>query len=690
LDDDWAAALAEQSQAEAEPPSPESTVSSSETDGQPEPAAQHSSENEEPPSTEASLDDDWAAALAEQSQAETEPPVPENTASSNETDAQPEPAPDNEEPPSTEASLEDDWAAALAEQNQTDTLPEQAESTSEENAEAQAGTSPSDVHETSKSSPDNGEDSENDWAAILEDQEQPQPEAQQVKTTPTNNDPASDDSDKVVMDWPNGGSDQSQEEQLAASAASSDEPTHSAEPDPPSVEETSPPPEFSLAAAAAKASIQAVMEKATDVSEVIQDNQAREQLEASDSASDKSPTQPPTETATSKNLAEAAAAPETPELDQTTQHPDPPIPNTSALNIEQAPDRFRRPFFTGTGGSRFGMFTMNTLLTLLTFGVYSFWARIKIRRYLHSQTKFGGARLAFHGTGGELLKGWMKAVAVFGIPYSALNYAGMVQTDVTLQWGVNIVAGLFILCFIPIAIVGSHRYRMTRTSWRGIYFSFRNSAKDFFTLYLKGMLFSILTLGIYYPIFDNAKRAFLVSGTHFGNRAFGFDGEAKELGSIYFKAFRLLILGLVTAEAVLLATPFLSGQANPNQIIEIVFWTTIAMALMVIPFVIGIWFWFQATKQRYMWSHTTFGPARFHATMTGTGLFELKLTNLFLLICTLGLAWPWVQTRNLQFLYFHVGLQGPLNLKQVVQEAGTASPMGEELAGFFDTGFDLG
>ncbi len=482
----------------------------------------------------------------------------------------------------------------------------------------------------------------------------------------------------------------SPEEQLAASAASSAESTHSAEPEPPSVEETSPPPELSLAAAAAEASIQAVMERATDVSEVIQDDQAREQLEASGSASDQSPTQPTTESATSEHLAESATTPETPELDQAAQPPDPPITNTSAPNIEQAPDRFRRPFFTGTGGSLFGMFTMNTLLTLLTFGVYSFWARIKIRRYLHSQTKFAGARLAFHGTGGELLKGWMKAVAVFGIPYSALNYAGMVQTDAMLQWGVNILAGLFILCFIPIAIVGSHRYRMTRTSWRGIYFSFRNSAKDFFTLYLKGMLFSILTLGIYYPVFDNAKRAFLVSGTHFGNRAFGFDGDAKELGSIYFKAFRLLILGLVTAEAVLLATSFLSGQANPNQVINIVFLTTIAMVSMVIPFVIGTWFWFQATKQRYMWNHTTFGPARFHATMTGKGLFELKLTNLFLLICTLGLAWPWVQTRNLQFLYYHVGLQGPLNLKHVVQEASTASPMGEELAGFFDTGFDLG
>ncbi len=619
-------------------------------------------------SDETSLEDDWAAALAEQSQAEAEPPVAEDTTSASKTEAQPETvsqsSSDEEEPPSTDASLE------------------------------------------------------NDWAAVLEDQEQPQPEAQQAETAPTENDPASDDSSQVVMGWPNSGSGQSQqdptpaewkptritpasehdqpadssspEEQLAASAASSAKPEHSTAPESSNMPGTSPPPELSLAAAAAEISIQVVMERATDVSEVIQDEQAREQLEASGPASDTSPTQPTTASATSDNLAEAATAPKTPELDQGTHHPEPPPPDIPAQNIEQAPDQFRRPFFTGTGGSLFGMFTMNTLLTLLTFGVYSFWARIKIRRYLHSQTKFAGARLAFHGTGGELLKGWMKAVVVFGIPYSALSYAGTVQTDAMLQWGVNILAGLFILCFIPIAIVGSHRYRMSRTSWRGIYFSFRNSAKDFFTLYLKGMLFSILTLGIYYPVFDNAKRAFLVSGTYFGNRAFGFDGEAKELGSIYFKAFRLLILGLITAEAVLLATSFLAGQANPNQVIDIVFWTTIAMILMVVPFVIGNWFWFQATKQRYMWNHTTFGPARFHATMTGKGLFELKLTNLFLLIGTLGLAWPWVQTRNLQFLYYHVGLQGPLNLKQVVQEAGTASPMGEELAGFFDTGFDLG
>jgi len=393
---------------------------------------------------------------------------------------------------------------------------------------------------------------------------------------------------------------------------------------------------------------------------------------------------------TSQEVVEPGLQEHVHESDGLPQYPEPPRPIQPSQHRDQAPDRFRRPFFTGSGGSLFGMFTMNTLLTLLTLGVYSFWGRVKIRRYLHSQTKFGGARLAFHGTGAELFQGWMKAIVIFGIPYVVLHYAGTLQIPATFQWGVNILAGLLILCFIPIAIVGSHRYRMSRTTWRGIYFSFRNSAKDFLALYLKGTILSILTLGMYLPVFDHAKRKFLVSGTYFGSRSFDFDGDTKELGTIYFKAFRLLALTFVTAEAVWIAASYLSGQDTPNQMIGMVLGSTMAIGSMVIPSVIGLWFWFQAARQRYLWSHTQLGPARFRATMTGKELFELKTTNLLLLVVSLGLAWPWVQTRNLQFLYYHIGLHGPLNLKQVVQESSTASPIGEELAGFFDTGFDLG
>lgn len=716
LEDEWAAALAEQTEEEA---AVTETVAN----------ASEAAVTEEPPTTEAyDLDNDWAAAMAEQTQEDSAATaIAANAPEATDTAAPPIQAIVEEEPPASEADLADEWAAALEEQEQIESTPDPATTVaSDEHIEPQAGASPSAFTETSDSNLDSDEDMENDWADVLNEEPhapssdtqpehietaaanvttQEDPKSSPIEAQSTEEPPSTDiettSQDSVKMNWPS--------DTAAAPPPQTDPPPTEWKPtrigeDPeaaaPSAEEMlaasmassaakAPPPELPLAAIAAQSSIDAVMEIADDVAAILQDEQAiEEQRRSATEAKGGNDSPPPSEVST--GTAEAPTASETQDLDPAPPEPQPPTPDATSPHSGEAPDRFRRPFFSGTGGSLFGMFTMNSLLTLLTFGVYSFWGRVKIRRYLHSQTRFAGARLAFHGTGGELFKGWMKAMAIFGIPYTALNYAGALQSNAALQWGVNIVAGLLLLCFLPIAIVGSHRYRMSRTSWRGIYFSFRHSAKDFITLYLKGTLFSILTLGIYYPIFDNAKRAFLSSGTHFGSRVFGFTGEGKELGNIYFKAFRVLILGLVTAEAVLLATSFLSGKIDPTQVIDVVFWTTVGIITMVVPFVFGVWFWFQAARQRYMWSHTTFGSARFQATMTGRDLCELRLTNLFLLVFTLGLAWPWVQTRNLQFLYFHVGLQGPLDLKQVVQEANTASPMGEELAGFFDTGFDLG
>lgn len=715
LEDEWAAALAEQTEEET---AVTETVAN----------ATEAAVTEEPPTTEADLDNDWAAAMAEQTQEDSAATaIAANAPEATDAAMPPTQAIVEEEPPASEAALADEWAAALEEQEQIESTPDPATTVaSDEHIEPQADAASSAFTETSDSNLDSDEDMENDWADVLGEETQPrssdtrpeqmettaknvtpqeEPESSPIEAQSTEEPPSTDiestSQDSVKMNWPSDtasapspqaappptewkptriGKDPedaapSSEEMLAASMASS--------------AANAPPPELPLATVAAQSSIEATMEIAGDVAAILQDEQTiAEQSRSATEAKGSEDSAPPAEAPT--NIPDAPGASASQDLDTAPPDPQPPTPDATSPHAGEAPDRFRRPFFSGTGGSLFGMFTMNTLLTLLTFGVYSFWGRVKIRRYLHSQTRFAGARLAFHGTGGELFKGWMKAMAIFGIPYTALNYAGALQSNATLQWGVNLVAGLLFLCFLPIAIVGSHRYRMSRTSWRGIYFSFRHSAKDFVTLYLKGTLFSILTLGIYYPIFDNAKRAFLSSGTHFGSRAFGFTGEGKELGNIYFKAFRVLILGLVTAEAVLLATSFLSGKVDPTHVIDVVFWATVGIVSMVVPFVLGVWFWFQAARQRYMWSHTTFGTARFQATMTGRDLCELKLTNLFLLVFTLGLAWPWVQTRNLQFLYFHVGLQGSLDLKQVVQDANTASPMGEELAGFFDTGFDLG
>ena len=79
--------------------------------------------------------------------------------------------------------------------------------------------------------------------------------------------------------------------------------------------------------------------------------------------------------------------------------------------------------------------------------------------------------------------------------------------------------------------------------------------------------------------------------------------------------------------------------------------------------------------------------------MTGERLLGLTVTNVALLIVSLGLAWPWVQVRKTRFLMTHLRLEGPLDLAVIQQEAQAAAATGEAMTDFVDTGFldlDLG
>jgi len=338
-------------------------------------------------------------------------------------------------------------------------------------------------------------------------------------------------------------------------------------------------------------------------------------------------------------------------------HPTP----TSALRFQPSVQREPLPFatgesqglsFFGSGGSLFGIYVVNVFLTIITFGIYSFWGRVEVRRYLMSQTEFVGERLAYHGTGKELLLGFLKAMVVFGTPIALLSAVrDVLDVGEIIKMAAALVVYLFILFLIPFVTVAARRYRMSRTSWRGIRFSFRGHVWDFFKIFVGGSLLSAVTLGLYYPFFATNKYSYLTSHSYFGNQSFQFDGSGADLFGSYLLALLLTIptLGLY-------------------------------------------WFWFMAKKQRHFVDHTSFATTRLESTVTGGALLLLSLGNWLLLIVTLGLGWAWVVVRNLRFAYKYIALRGPLDVEGIVQEAKLAPATGEELAGFFDldSGFDIG
>lgn len=308
--------------------------------------------------------------------------------------------------------------------------------------------------------------------------------------------------------------------------------------------------------------------------------------------------------------------------------------------------------FHGDGGTLFRIYAINLLKVLGTLGVYYFWLKAKVRGYVYSQTELAGERFAFHGTGLELLKGWAKAaVLIIAVVALLAGVESAVSPEAAEVAGriLGIAFGVFV---VPVAIVGSRRYRLSRTSWRGIRFVFRGRVNDLARQMFRDGFWTGATLGVYYPFMLNNLREFVVRNSAYGNVAFEYDGKGGRLWRIYLFG---VVFGILT---------------------------------------LGIYyFWFSAARQRFYWSHTSFAGARFVSKVTGGGMFRLIMGNAVLLVLTLGLAAPWAKVRRMRYLASMLTLEGTLDLTAVLQQIQAAGATGEGLADMVDTGFfdvDLG
>ena len=332
--------------------------------------------------------------------------------------------------------------------------------------------------------------------------------------------------------------------------------------------------------------------------------------------------------------------------------------------------------FHGAGGGLFKIMLINWILTILTLGIYYFWGKTKVRRYIWEQSSFAGDRFYYHGTGGELFKG----AVIFGLILGLFNGASYALGQ---AWGpeaqlyAEVGTSYLILTLLPVIMVGAMRYRLSRTAWRGIRLSFRGKRKSAMWLYIKGYIFTFLTLSLYWPYFTIRKQKFWKSNAYFGNQAFQYDGEGKDI----LKAFLLFVVsGLILFASPSLLIGFLGLEAQEVMMVSLG---------MFVPFAI-IYFYYSAFLDRYSWSKTQFAGGTFKYDATGGQWFLLNFTNLLLLIFTAGLALPFIIIRYRKFLAEHLTVHGNMQLTQIIQEAQKSSALGEGAADGFDMDIDIG
>ena len=67
--------------------------------------------------------------------------------------------------------------------------------------------------------------------------------------------------------------------------------------------------------------------------------------------------------------------------------------------------------FTGNGAEYFGIWIVNLLLTIVTIGIYSAWAKVRRLQYFYRHTELAGSSFDFHGSPIKILIGRVIALA---------------------------------------------------------------------------------------------------------------------------------------------------------------------------------------------------------------------------------------------------------------------------------------
>lgn len=274
------------------------------------------------------------------------------------------------------------------------------------------------------------------------------------------------------------------------------------------------------------------------------------------------------------------------------------------------------PFvFNVDHGGFFKLYLKTLLLTVITFGIYSFWARVAITRYLYRHTSFGEQSFDYHATGKELFIGFLKGV---GIVLGAVLAIGIILKILPML-NLPVMIGLYIggvLFLAPFIVLGKWRFLLSRSSYCNVRFRCDGDYKEFRGVWIKGVLLTIVTLGFYFPIFQNSLQKFLTDHSKFGTHEFCYTGNGREYFFLWLKG---VLLSIVT---------------------------------------LGVYsFWYATSLNRYIFSHTTLNGRKFGSTMTGGGLFLTAIGNLFIVLFTLTLGFPVAVNRMYRYFFSNLTLE---------------------------------
>ncbi len=322
------------------------------------------------------------------------------------------------------------------------------------------------------------------------------------------------------------------------------------------------------------------------------------------------------------------------------------------------------PFsFQGNGGEYFRIWIVNILLTIVTLGIYSAWAKVRNAQYFYGNTELDGTRFAYLAKPLTILKGRILAVIVFVI-YMIISNLYPIAGGIL---------GLLFMIAVPWIVVRSLKFNMRMTAWRNVRFGFEGSVGGAAMTFIAWPFFGLLSLGLLFPMAIYKQMEYIIQNTRYGTAKFNMRSF---IGDYYILCLK--IMGFM----------FLAGLAAVG--LSFIFEPLSIVGMFFIYFFAFIFFTVRSVNMMYSNASFNGGAVNFDSTYQDWSYAKMVLMNSLLTALTLGLYLPWAMVRIAHYKADHLQILSADGLHSIAAaEQENVSALGEELGDVFDLGIGL-
>lgn len=347
-------------------------------------------------------------------------------------------------------------------------------------------------------------------------------------------------------------------------------------------------------------------------------------------------------------------------------------------------------YFYGTGSEYFRIWIVNLLLTIITLGIYSPWAKVRRLRYFYGNTELNDESFDFTANPKRILIGRLIAIGVYLIISVLGEFSPVIAA----------VGGLLIMALFPWLVRSTLRFRARNSQYKNVRFAFVGSLLGAYMLFGLVIFANLLITGVGYvavnaqmvgtgvgifligfallaPFAWRLFKSYQFDNTQFGEMAFTWHASMLDVYKAVLIPIGIAIL--ISIGGVVMAG--LGGVIGSDFGVVVVL-AVIGMYLMVLLILPLI----QACLHKVVWGNLTIGKSEFVLNEFSIFRFAfIQFTNFLLIGLTLGLFTPWAVVRLHRYKTETLSLVSYDNFDELITpQMIEESALGEEMADVFD------